>query len=112
MAEPTLQSVFGSGATQNSTTLTILKADLSGLTASSNNTAESLLAGILRKASGDLNDVNRDANIDQSVSIDLTQAPNFATRTYNGVSGVYVRNTITVELDKSYPSTEIDPDDY
>ena len=47
----TLTDLFGSGATQNATSLTIQKSDLVGLTPSSSNTAESLLVAILVKAS-------------------------------------------------------------
>lgn len=45
MAEPTLTQVFGSGATQDATTITISKSDLTeiGLTPDANNSAESLL---------------------------------------------------------------------
>ncbi len=39
--------IFGSHATQDTSTLTIVKADLVGLTPSENNTAESLFAAIL-----------------------------------------------------------------
>lgn len=46
-----LTDLFGSGATQNATSLTIVKNDLIGLTPSLSNSAESLLAAILVKAS-------------------------------------------------------------
>lgn len=71
MAEPTLTQVFGAGAAQTATTITITKADLTvtGLTASASNTAESLLAAIVLKAQGYLTDANFDANIDQSITI-------------------------------------------
>jgi len=71
MAEPTLQAVFGAGATQTSTTITITKADLTsvGLTASATNTAESLLAAIVLKAQTALTQSAFDTNIDQSITI-------------------------------------------
>ncbi|MBC1242280.1 hypothetical protein GNE10_35350, partial [Nostoc sp. 2RC] len=52
MAEPTLTQVFGANATQDATTITITKADLTGvgLTAASENTAESLFTAIVLKA--------------------------------------------------------------
>ena len=46
-----LTNLFGSGATQDATSLTIIKSDLVGLTPSLSNSAESLLAAILVKAS-------------------------------------------------------------
>jgi hypothetical protein len=71
MAEPTLIQVFGAGATQTSTEITILKADLAavGLTASSTNSAESLLAAIVLTGKAYLTQANFDANTDQSITI-------------------------------------------
>ena len=43
MAEKTLQEVFGAGATQTLTTITISKNDLANLVATSNNNADSLI---------------------------------------------------------------------
>lgn len=110
--EPTLEQVFGAGTTQDATSITILKSNLPGLTASANNSAESLLTGILKRGSVNLTDTNRDSNIDQSVVIDLSATPSFTTRTSGNTTNTYIRNTITVELDKLYGTTEIDPDDY
>lgn len=50
MSNLTLQQLFGVNATQTSTTITIVKTDLSGLTISANNSAESLLAAIFVNA--------------------------------------------------------------
>jgi hypothetical protein len=52
MAKPTLTEVFGANATQDATTITISKTDLAeiGLTATANNTAESILAALVLKA--------------------------------------------------------------
>ncbi len=71
MAEPTLVQVFGAGATQSATTITILKADLAavGLTASASNSAESLLGAIVLNAKTYLTQANFDANINQSITI-------------------------------------------
>lgn len=112
MAEPTLQQVFGANALQDATTLTITKADLVGLTADANNTAEALLTGILKTAAVNLTDTNRDSNIDQSVVVDLSQIPTFTTRINGNSTDTYIRNTISVELDKAYGTVDIDPDDY
>lgn len=108
MAEPTLQSVFGTNATQNTTTLTISKADLTGLTATSSNTAESLLVAILLKAKESLSEANRDINVDQSIAVDVATTPSYTTRN----NAVYSRDTITVELDRAAGNLTIDPDNY
>jgi hypothetical protein len=110
--EPTLEQVFGAGTTQDATSITILKANLPGLTAAANNTAEALLTGILKRAAVNLTDTNRDSNINQSVVVDLSATPLFATRTNGNTTETYIRNTISVELDKAYGTVEIDPDDY
>ena len=75
MAEPTLEAVFGAGAAQTSSTLTISKADLAavGLVASSSNTAESLLASIVKLAANTLTQAGYDSNLDQSIVV----APGF-----------------------------------
>jgi hypothetical protein len=111
MPEPTLTQVFGVNATQTSTTLTISKADLVsvGLTASANNTAESLLLAIVLKFKAVLTGTARDTNMDQSVAVTDGFSPSITTR--NNV--IYLRNTISVEVDKLLTGADaIDPDDY
>ena len=108
MVKPTLTAVFGSGTTQDATTVTILKANLPGLTASESNTAESLLIGILVKAGETLNSDNRDENIDQVVSIEKASLPDYVSRG----TDAYKRDTFTIQLDKVDINLAIDPDDY
>lgn len=111
MAEPTLTAVFGANATQDATTLTISKADLVsvGLTASANNTAESLLLAIILKFKAVLTDAARDTNLDQSVAVVEGFSPSVTTRN----NTIYLRNTISVEVDKLLSGADvIDPDDY
>ncbi|HYX19067.1 MAG TPA: hypothetical protein VE944_32895 [Nostoc sp.] len=109
MAEPTLVEVFGTGATQDATTITIQKSSLLRLTPSATNTAESLLTGILLKAQAGLSQANFDANIDQSIY--LTDGfPGFTTRGTNNTS--YRVDQLTVNLAKIDTSSVIDPDDY
>ncbi len=109
MAEPTLQQVFGASASQSGTTLTITKADLTGLTASSVNTAEGLLAAILIKAQAYLTQANFDANIDQSIVI----AGGYSSFTTRGTNNTAYRNDqLTVTLAKPDTSSTLDPDDY
>jgi hypothetical protein len=83
MSEPSITDIFGSGASQSGTSITISKADLAAvsLTASASNTAESLLAAILLLAKVNLTQANFDANIDQSITIlpgfnSIIQRPN------------------------------------
>lgn len=66
----TIQDLFGAGASQNAQFLFIQKADLLGLTVSTNNRAEQLLAGVVLTASqqfeGLLSDEMGDTVIDES----------------------------------------------
>ncbi|BAT53774.1 hypothetical protein NOS3756_27370 [Nostoc sp. NIES-3756] len=110
--ELTLEQVFGAGTTQDATSITILKANLPGLTAAANNTAESILTGILKRGAVNLTETNRESNINQSVVVDMSATPSFTTRTNGNTTETYIRNTISVELDKAYGTVEIDPDDY
>jgi hypothetical protein len=71
MAEPSLTAIFGANATQSATELVISKADLAlvGLTASANNSPESLLTAVVKKAELTLTPTNQDTNPDQSIVI-------------------------------------------
>ncbi|MFM6312633.1 MAG: hypothetical protein ACKPGB_31080, partial [Dolichospermum sp.] len=71
MPEPTLTEVFGAGATQTATTITISKEALTtvGLTATTTNSAESLLAAILLIAKNNLTETKYELNVDQSIVI-------------------------------------------
>ncbi len=111
MAEPTLAQVFGANASQTSTDLVIKKSDLAavGLTAAVINTAESLLLAITLTAQTGLTEDTRDTNIDQSVAITDGFSPSITTRN----NAIYLRNTISVEVDKLLSGADvIDPDDY
>jgi hypothetical protein len=110
MAEPTLQEVFGAGATQTATTITILKADL-GITATATNRGEQLFAGIVKKAAIDLSTTNFGTNADQSIAM----SPGFDSITYrtiNGVQTAYLQNQLTINFAKVQTSAGITPDDY
>ncbi|MBW4598726.1 MAG: hypothetical protein KME29_03830 [Calothrix sp. FI2-JRJ7] len=107
MAEPTLTQVFGTNATQDATTITIYKADLTGLTATANNSAESILAAIDLKASSYLTQTNQDLNPDQSIVIEqgtgsITTRNNLNYREYN----------LTITLSKLDTQSAIDPNDF
>lgn len=123
MAQPTLVQVFGANATQTSTTLTISKSDLEavGLTVSSTNEAEKLLAAIIKLAATNLSTDYRDGNTDasitanpnQNIAISLSDLPSFVTRDDGtGTFTPFIRDTYSIQLDKAYSATTIDPDDY
>lgn len=107
MAQPTLQAVFGPGATQDATTITILKADLPGLTPAIDNNGEQIFSGVMVRAKGHLTQVNQDANPDQSIVIE-TGFPSLVQRN----DQTFRQNQLTVNFQKPDLQAEIDPDDY
>jgi hypothetical protein len=114
MAELSLTAIFGAGATQSIDDLVISKSDLvaKGLTASANNSAESLLTALVKLWADELTEEGRDENIDQSIAVVQDAVPSFVSR-IDGVNSItYVRDTFSIQLDKAYSAVEIDPDDY
>jgi hypothetical protein len=110
MAEPTLVEIFGIGAVQNSTTLTIQKSALAavGLTASASNTAESLMVAILLTAASYLNDTNQGTNADIQVTIADSGFPQIVNRN----SAQYRQITYNINLQTPDTGFTIDPDNY
>ena len=111
MPKPSLVEVFGAGASQSATTITIVKADLVsiGLTASATNSAEALLTAILLKAKAHLTEANFEANIDQATVV----GTGFKSTTVRGTNNTqYITDQLTVTLAKIDPETPLDPDDY
>lgn len=111
MAEPLLTEIFGVGATQDASTLTIDKADLLaiGLTANATNTAESLLTAIVALAQTYLTQTNFDANLDQSIYIEK----GFSSFTNRGENNDQYRlDQLTINLAKVDIGSTLDPDDY
>lgn len=110
MAEPTLQDVFGTGATQNSTSITIQKSDLAaaGLTAAATNTAESILVAVLKLATDKLTEVARSQDL----------ATRHVTVNYNGQDLIdqggsyYRRDAYSILLYKTTALQTINPNDY
>lgn len=109
MPEISITDLFGANATQTATELIIVKADLVpvGLTPAANNSGESLLAGIVKRAQTVLTPANFDTNPDQSITIengfpDLPQRGEITVR----------RNPKTINFYKPDADSEIDPDDY
>lgn len=111
MAEPTLQEIFGAGATQDANSLIIDKADLAavGLTADANNTAESLYLAINLLAQKYLTETNFDSNIDQSVYVE-TGLSSFTNRGENNEA--YRTDQLLINLAKLDTDADLNPDDY
>lgn len=109
MPEPTLIQVFGDNATQDSSNLIISKADLAaiGLTAQSDNTAESLFVALMLKAASYLSETNQTTNQD----IQVTISEGFGSLvTRNNQS--YRQYQYTVELQKLDTATAVNPADF
>jgi len=110
MAEPTLQEIFGAGAIQDATTITILKADLP-MTAAAINRAEQTFAAICKKASLFLTPTAFGINGDQSINI----APGFdslAYRTIGTVQETLLQTQLTINFAKIQATAGVTPDDY
>jgi hypothetical protein len=108
MAEPSLAQVFGAGATQSETTLSIQKSALAavGLTPGASNKAEALLNAIVKLAAIHLTPANLDTNADQSiviaaptVSVDERFSLNFLVENY------------TIGFQRQLTSTSVSPDE-
>ncbi len=101
--DPPLTQLFGSGATQDGTTITIQKAALPGLTAGATNSAEGLAVGIIKRWA-----LGQDVSADSELSVRL-QAPSLVQR--GGETKTLYRYLVDVYSDYSGP-TEPDPDDF
>lgn len=108
MAELSVQEIFGAGATQDSTTVTILKSDLlsAGLVASAGNKAEAILYALLRKAAGTLTAANLDLNADQSIVIGTVSIS-----TDERLNQTYLVNNFTVGVQRLISDGAIAPGD-
>lgn len=106
MAEPTLTQVFGSGAVQDSSTLTIQKSALvaMGLTAAANNSAESLVVGLVKLWQSYLTPANLEANADQQISIEDSFQQ---VTTRNSVQYRQFSKTINLQIVDN--TTDVDP---
>lgn len=109
MAEPTVEQLFGVGTTQTATTLTIPKSGLTalGLTPSATNTAESLLAAILKLCQASLSPTKAAGNPDQSITISDSPASLVAVG-----STTFYRKNILISFGAVTNTAGITPDDY
>mgnify|MGYP003563641993 CR=1 FL=1 len=110
MAEPTLQEIFGNGATQTATTITILKADLP-MTSDPNNRGEQVFAAIVKKGSSYLTTANFDLNLDQSINIQ-TGFDSLVYRTINGLTDTFLQTQLNINFNKAQATAGVTPDDY
>lgn len=109
MTVPSLTDVFGAGATQTATTITISKADLPGLTALATNNGQQIFSGILLRAGVKLTAANRTADPDVKITIDYGGQTIFPIA---GSANLDRQDSYSVLLYKQVPRADVDPDDY
>ncbi|MDJ0797886.1 MAG: hypothetical protein QNJ51_13900 [Calothrix sp. MO_167.B12] len=107
MSEPTLASVYGASAAQDALTVTLTKADYSNLTASADNTAESIFVATFLNAAAVLTPAAQTTDPDIQVTIDKTSQ---ADLTRNGSN--YIRHSYTVNLDVPNLASTVNPDSF
>ena len=110
MAEPTLTDVFGAGATQTATTITILKADLD-ITATSSNKAEGLAAAIFKKMAGNLTQTAFNADADRSIYI-AQSFDSVGSRTVGSTTTQLLLSAWNIVFAKIQATSSITPNDY
>ncbi len=113
MPEPALITVFGTGVTQNISTLTINKEVLyakTSLSPKEQHTAEALVVALIQLWQDSLNDTTQADNLDQSVSVALQTTPTITNRG----DSTFLRHTFTVEVDRVLGRNELDvnPNNY
>lgn len=110
MAEPTIQDIFGAGATQTATTITILKSDLP-MTAAAANKGEQIFAAIAKKAATYLTTSAFGNNSDQSINISAG-FDSLVYRTIGNDTLTFLQSQLTVNFAKLQSSSGITPDSY
>lgn len=109
MTIPSLTDVFGSGATQTATTVTIAKADFPTLTASATNNGQQLFTAMLLKAAAKLSSANRTADADIKITIEYGGQTIFPLA---GSENLDRQDSYSIVLHKQVPKADVDPDDY
>jgi hypothetical protein len=110
MAEPTLQEIFGTNATQTATDIIIKKADLP-MTAAASNRGEQVFAAIVKKAATNLTTTNFGTNPDQSINIEAG-FDSLVYRTVGTVQSTFLQTQLNVNFNKPQTSAGVTPDDY
>jgi hypothetical protein len=110
MAEPTIQDIFGAGATQTATTITILKADLP-FTALATNNGEQVMAAIVKKAGTVLTQTAFDADPDRSI-VAASGTPQLLYRTVNNALTTLLGVNLTFTFAQPLNTPAIAPDSY
>lgn len=107
MAQPTLEQVFGVGTSQTFNELIIPKQNFEnrGLTASEENTAESMLAAIILQAANYLTEGNQEQDPDIQITLER-EDDSIITRE----DAQYRQYTYIVNLRKEEVDSSIDPD--
>lgn len=111
MAEPTVGEVFGALTFQTDEQLLLNKNDMiaRGLTATANNTGESMFVAIILNAATNLTEENRLTDLPQrNVSVVYTGQDLIN----QGGGNVFLRDTYQVSLYKQTTVQPIDPDNY
>lgn len=113
MPEPTIEEVFGSGATQSATSFTVQKAPLAefGLSAGATNRAEGLFFGQVAVAAKNLTEANR-AQDRANRHVTVTFANFDVVEDPPGSGQMFRRDIYTVVAYKAQPNTPFDLDDY
>ena len=108
MTIPSITDVFGANATQTATAITIQKADLPTLTASTTNNGQELFVGILLAAIAKLTPAARSTDPDVKIEISYSGQTVFP-----GTGGNNNRqDTYSIILHKTVPAESVDADDY
>jgi hypothetical protein len=110
MAEPTLASIFGAGATQTATAITILKSDLA-MTAAAVNRGEQIFAAIVKKAALTLTQTAFDADPTYSISI-VPAYDSLVYRTNGTIQETLLQTPVTIGFHQIQASGGINPDNY
>lgn len=108
MAEYTLEQIFGTGATQNISTITIQKSAFPSLTPTAANTAESLLVSLMILWLTNLTEANRVTD-EANRQISFTDA---GVDVVAGQTADYFRRSYALSLYKLFVVATLDPDEY
>jgi hypothetical protein len=111
MSEPTLQDIFGASATQTASSITIQKADLTGLNPSPTNGAEQIFAALISRSQAALTATNQAANPEQNITV-VAGFDSITYRTVAGISKQFYQRVYNVNLQSPNNPTPIDPNAY